>query len=151
MINFCISLSRKKKNRERDGNRRRRWGLEVWKINVLSYDVTVLDRDWSKGRTFKSLLVVEQYNNRALWKPGFSVCKSLCSPLDNKEKKGRDCVWLRAWLTEGSSACLLFIKLHLLDRKGPRPSWETRWSAGSVSFPLTLKMCRRDKATQPKR
>lgn len=97
--------------------------MEVWKISVLSYDVTVLDRDWSKGRmTFKSLLVVEQYNDRALRKHRFSVFKSLCAPLDNEEKKGRDCVWLRAWLTEGSSACLLFIKLHLLDRKGPRPS-----------------------------
>lgn len=39
----------------------------MWKISVLSYDVTVLDRDWSKGcMTFKSLLVVEQYNDRAL-------------------------------------------------------------------------------------
>lgn len=73
----------------------------MWKSNVLSSDVAVLDRDWSKGyMAFESLLIVEQYKDRALWKPEFFVLESLRPLLDNKGERGRDYVWLHAWLTE---------------------------------------------------
>lgn len=78
----------------------------------------LMTSDRSKGfTTFESLSVVEQYN-RAPRRPRFFVSESLCLPLDSKGEKGRDYVWLRAWLTQSPSARLLFIKLHLLDRKG---------------------------------
>lgn len=53
--------------------------------------------------------------------PSPSCLKAYVFPRTMKER-GAGYAWLRAWLTESSSACLLFIKLHLLDRKGPRPS-----------------------------
>lgn len=78
----------------------------------------LMTSDRSKGvPTLESLWLAEQYN-RAPRRPKFFVSESLCLPLDSKGEEGRDYVWLRAWLTQSSSACLLFIKLHLLDRKG---------------------------------
>lgn len=84
------------------------------------------------------------------WGGPSPLCLKAC--VFHKGEKGRDYVWLRAWLTQSSSACLLFIKLHLLDRTAWRQSWEAKWSTGSVPSLLTLKMCRGTKpgAEQPK-
>lgn len=135
MINFYISLSRKKKTTEKEmgtgeGGRAWKCGKSMfWVMMALSWTETgvrdgLLNHFWLLSNTTTELS-----------KPGFSVCKSLCSPLDNKEKKGRDCVWLRAWLTEGSSACLLFIKLHLLDRKGSKAQLRDKMECRVCSIP----------------
>jgi hypothetical protein len=46
--------------------------------------------------------------------------------------RSRNYIWLCAWLTEGSNACLLFVKVHLLDRKYPQPNNAERQDEVSV-------------------